>query len=281
MIPAQWIPILDQAGCREIDHCLVLETDATKADLRQAEQLLKESEIGLVQTILRGWREQGSEMLLTIVPYLLNPGSTAEELNPAGQPMRVLFPEFCQALDATAEFAILVTPAHQSSSPAPQIICVGICDGSVELGYGDEPLRWLFYLPESLAVIHVYETAAGIELSPQMRQFFIRANGAPGRGIYGFYPSLIPIQYMQKGLLAELYRPFWYNLKTTEPFEKMEQFVDFFEDGAGNSQGFFPNIRSSDGEHTIFDWDHETVQFTTLQPNFSAWLKEQFEVATE
>lgn len=273
MTPSQWYPLIQQAAPFAVDRCVVLNTNSTDMDVRQAIELAGEDAISFAQRVVAGWSVQGSEMLLTGITNLLNPGISEAELDPTNQSMRVLFPDFCRILDHTAQFAVLVVPHESDDRPHLQILCAGICDGSIELGYADQPPYWVFYMPESSAVIRQYETSGDFVLSPQMRQFFLRANGAPD--------IVTPIQYMRKGALAEVYQDFWHRLMTRELFEQMGQFVPFFDDGAGNSQGFFPHIHSPDGEHIIFDWDHETVEFTVYQTNFSAWLKNQFETATE
>src|SRR5438552_3353851 len=120
-----WYPFLEHAGCWRGDGEVVLEPAAPEAGLRQIAPLLTEPRFALIPTILRGWQEQGSEALLTTIPQLLNPTSSFAELNPTGQPMRDLFPDFCDALDHTAQFALIIIPAHEGESVRAHILCAG------------------------------------------------------------------------------------------------------------------------------------------------------------
>lgn len=274
----QWAGLLHRIKRDRAERCLVLEpgTASIKADLAEAERALGAAAPPAVSAALERWPEQGGEFLLTALPRLLNPSATAAQLEPGGASMRALFPTFCQLIDRTEHFAVIIDlelarePYDPDFVPAPPILLAGLGDDLIPAGRrGAVTTDWAFYLPQTVETIEQHEATSGLLLSPQLKQMVLRANGAPE----GVPPEFYPVEWLERGLLADLYRDIWAEVDSPEPFARLEAFVYFYETGTGDCQGFFADEAAPGEEYVIYGWDHETARFTLWARDFAHWLE--------
>lgn len=265
----EWASFLHDIKRERAASCFVLNPDSTKAELAQVEQALGGALPSASVTALEHWNEHGSSFLLTAVPRMINPFAADVDLDPAGMAMRTLYPEFCRMLDRTERFAVIVDPTIGHEQPDSNVLFAGLGRQLIPHTRDDRTRYWAFYLPRTLETIRQHEVKSGVPLSPQLRQILLRANGAPE----AVCPYFTPLEWLEKGILADLYQGFWAEIDSPEPFERLETFVSLYANGSGDYQGFFPDEERQDGEYKIYDWDHEVVRFTIWAPNFAGWLE--------
>lgn len=250
----------------DAERSYLLVPDSTAAELSLVEIALGQSLPLALTTILNAWREFGSEALLTILPRVLNSSATPTELDPTGRSMRELFPTFCTMLDNTESFGVILDPVYCREDPN-NLIFIGVGEQLIPRRVRNLK-NWACFAPKTLIDLAQEEITSDIKLSPQMRQMFLRVNGS-----FELSPYFARVEWLQKGLLSDLYRDFWTEMESEEPFERLETFVSIFENGSGDEHGFFFNSLSPNGEYTIYDWDHEAVKFSVVAPDFASWLE--------
>jgi hypothetical protein len=173
-------------------------------------------------------------------------------------------------LERTEQFAIIIDPSHENYEVGDATILVGL-GGNLVPSRSHSPVNfWAFYTPKTCQSLAEVEQTENIQLSPQLKQMLLRANGAP----MAICPYFYPAEHIQKGSLARLYEEFWHELDSPIDFERLTAFVSLYEDGLGNEQGFFSDEETKNNEYTIYDWNHETANFTIWAPTFASWLEQ-------
>jgi cell wall assembly regulator SMI1 len=251
------------------DQCYLLVPDSIPTDFTAVEKALGISLPISVTAVINSWSERGIEALLTKLPYLLNPSATSKDLDPTGKSMREMFPTFCAMLDNTESFGIILDPAKYRENDG-ELLFIGVGERLICSADRRVPDYWAGYAPNTLLDIHRWEMTSGIQLSTQMRQLFLRLDGS----VHGHLPYFLPLRWMQKGLLSDLYQDFWDQMESQENFERLEHFVSIFEGASGDDQGFFFDSQKADGEYAIYEWDHEAVKFTVVASDFASWLEQ-------
>lgn len=262
-----WLNLIYGAKATENSDTLVLEPACTQAELFQAEKALGKPLPLAAKAALDYWNERGSQLLVDDLPKILNPLAAYDQLNPTGRDMRTLFPVFCQMLDNTEQFAVLVNPRHHYDNLKISFAGSGKCLITEHPSLKD----WAFNMPHTLETLFEQEAELAFALSPQLKQLLLRANGGRGSSC----PYFTPIEYFDKGLLGFFYEGIgmadWLD---AEIFKRMNAFVTLYQDGCGNEHGFFCDETSSDGEYRIYNWDHETCRFTVWTSNFAEWFNQ-------
>ena len=275
MSSIDWFQFIDQHISKGAKDYLVLEPGASTQELEHIEQTQGLIIDNSVRHALSMWKEHGSDTVLIDVPAIINPSLRLNQLLPTGMGMHELFPDFCQILAQTKHFAVLVTPQHQYEELSRFLFA-----GSSKDDPGEDAGRyvWTYHIPASLEAIRTYERRGEFSLSPQMLQMYLHSNGVP---FPARCPYVYPIQFLKKGTLTEVYRPLWDQLNSEEAFTKMETFVTFYDDTAGNEDGLFSDQRGEDGEYMIYGWDHEVARFDLLATSFAQWFQQKHDLYTE
>lgn len=241
------------------EACLLLQSETWREDLLAAEQTFGRPLPPVVQMVLTGWNERGAQVLLEEVPCALNPKVGPSVLNPTGKDMHELFPEFCTMLEHTEHFAVVVDVVG-----GEQILFAGLARDVPT----DRMQRWAYYAPIPLETLHKCEQQLGASLDKQLRQMYLRAGGTTNAGIC---PYFYPPDALERGwLYDDLYRDMIGQVPLdAEIIGRLQSFVAISANITGDIQGFFVNERRHDNEYTIYEWDHERLEFTMWAKDFS------------
>lgn len=250
---------------------LMFEPDPSTRELRLIETLLAAPVAEAVAATLLQWSQHHSDFLLTTLPSLLNPSRSDAELNPTGLSIHTMFPRFSQQLARTTRFAIFISPDKPQWDSEPSVLFIGLLPTVGPADTALAPHCWAYFMPETLDSILARAARESVYLSPQLRQMYLRANGAP---LY-YFPYFTPSQSLYAGTLAEVYRDMWYEVDSAERFERLENFVTLVPELVGDDIGIFKNTELlPPDEPRIYRWDHESVCFVEEARDFAGWLQQ-------